>query len=85
MEEHLTCSKGKARTGVDISVELVRGSEGRADDALMEYRLINLVEAIRLEASLCRMDWTNRFQKMGYCLGIQDIMRRAYSQTVKAI
>jgi hypothetical protein len=51
----------------------------------MEYHPVNLMEALHFEAFVCRIDWENRFQKMGYCLGIQDIMRRAYWQIVKTI
>jgi len=68
-----------------LETEFLRDGEGRADNGLMEYHPVNLMEALHFEEFLCRMDWANRFRKMGYCLGIQDIMRRAYWQIVKTI
>jgi hypothetical protein len=34
----------------------------------MEYRPVNLVEALHFEAPSCRMDWTNRYPEDGILL-----------------
>jgi hypothetical protein len=68
-EGYPTCSKGKAKTGVDLRTEFLRGDEGRADDGLMEYRPVHLGVSLHLEASLWRMVWIFRSPKDGILFG----------------